>query len=82
MSSHEVDHARAEILRAFGKLVDLPVEDWRDLADMVDDHLRAAWAGGYAARACAEPDASPIGAIAASMSAVAAPIAVAAEAAV
>jgi hypothetical protein len=67
MSSSELDHARAEILRAFSKLVDLPVEGWRDLADVVDDQLHAAWAGGYAARACAEPGAPPMGAIAATV---------------
>jgi hypothetical protein len=81
MPSLEIDHARAEILRAFGKLANIPAESWRDLAELVDTQLCAAWAGGYAARACAEPDASPVGAITASVSAVAGPVAVTVEAA-
>jgi len=61
MSDSELDHARTEILRAFSKLVDLPLEGWRDLAELVDDQLQTAWAGGYATRARAEHSASHMG---------------------
>lgn len=48
---HNLECARTAILRSFFKLANLPPENWRDLADVVDDHLHVAWAAGYVAGA-------------------------------
>ena len=48
---HDLENARTAILRSFFKLTNLPPENWRDLADVVDDHLHVAWAAGYVAGA-------------------------------
>jgi hypothetical protein len=48
---HTLECARTAILRSFFKLANLSPENWRDLADVVDDHLHVAWAAGYVAGA-------------------------------